>query len=392
MPWGKIVVLQNNKFRTRLINSLPAHSGSPPGSNFIQMKNVALIAALALGSVACGKKEKEAEEKKFCLDESFKARIELFTAELQTVTEGIHLTGSVEANPDKVVSYIPLVSGVVTSTFFSLGDKVVKGQVLAEMRSTELSGMSASLTTLDSRIRAAQSKLSSVQSMFDDGITSRKELADAVSELEVLKAEKSRTERDMSLYSGNSGKGVFQIKAPATGIITEKNVNPGEQISGGGEALFTISDLNNLWVMVNIYASNVNNIHQGMDVNITTLSYPDDIFKGNISQISPVFDEDARVLKGRVILPNGDFRLKPGMLTDVTAWKKTGRQAVGIPASAVVFSDNQYYVLVYKDDCHIEVRKITIAAKNEDTAFISEGLQPGEQIIAKNQLLIFESL
>lgn len=356
------------------------------------MKNITLLAALALLSGACGKKQKQEEVKKFCLDESFKARIELYTAELQTVTEGIHLTGSVEPNPDKVVSYVPLVSGVVTSTFFSLGDRVTKGQVLAEMRSTELSGMSAALSAFDSRIRAAESKLASAQAMFNDGIASRKDLADAVSELEVLKAEKARTERDMSLYSGNSGRGVFQIKAPATGIITEKNVNPGEQVAAGGSSLFTVSDLNNLWVMVNIYASNVNNIHQGMEVSITTLSYPGDIFRGNITQISPVFDEDARVLKGRVILPNGDFKLKPGMLTDVTAWKKTGRQAVGVPTSAIVFSDNQYYVLVYKDDCHIEARKIRVEAKNEDLTFISEGLEAGEQIVSKNQLLIFESL
>lgn len=347
---------------------------------------------MALLAGACAKEHQEEETKKFCLDESFKARMELYTAELQPVTEGIHLTGSVEANPDKVVSYVPLVSGVVTSTFFSLGDRVVRGQVLAEMQSTELSGMSASITALDSRIRAAQSRLASVQSMFDDGIASRKELADAVSEVEVLKAEKARTEKDMNLYSGNAGKGVFQIKAPATGIVTEKNVNPGEQVAAGGASLFTLSDLNNLWVMVNIYASNVNNIHQGMDVSITTLSYPDDIFKGNISQISPVFDEDARVLKGRVILPNGDFKLKPGMLVDVTAWKKTGRQAVGVPTSAIVFSDNQYYVLVYKDDCHIEVRKIMVEARNEGTTFISGGLEAGERIISRNQLLIFESL
>lgn len=356
------------------------------------MKNITLLAALALLCGACGKEHKEEEAKKFCLDESFKARIELYTAEHQAVTEGIHLTGSVEANPDKVVSYTPLVSGVVTSTFFSLGDRVNRGQVLAEMQSTELSGMSASLASVNSRIQAAESKLTSVQALFNDGIASRKELAEAVSELEVLKAEKVRTEKDMSLYSGNSGRGVFQIKAPATGIITEKNVNPGEQISAGGVPLFTISDLNNLWVMVNIYASNVNHIHQGMDVSITTLSYPGEIFPGNISRISPVFDQDARVLKGRVILPNGDFKLKPGMLVDVTAWKKTGRQAVGIPTSAIVFSDNRYYVLVYKDDCHIEVRKITVEAKNEGTTFISEGLEAGEQIISKNQLLIFESL
>lgn len=358
------------------------------------MKNIVLISALALLLGACGKKEDKTEigEKKFCLDSSFKSRIAFHTAELQTVTEGIHLTGSVEANPDKVVSYVPLVSGIVTNTFFSLGDRVTKGQVLAEMRSIELSEMSTSMASLDSRIKAAQSNLTSVQSMFDDGIASRKDLTEAISELEVLKVERARTEKDMSLYSGNSSKGVFQIKAPATGIITEKNINPGEQISGGGESLFTISDLNNLWVMINIYATNVNKISNGMEVNITTLSYPDEIFKGLISQISPVFDEEARVLKGRVILPNADFKLKPGMLVDVTALKKTGKQAVGVPSSAIVFSDNQYYVLVYKSDCDIEVRKISIEARNESTTFISDGLQAGEQIISKNQLLVFESL
>lgn len=356
------------------------------------MKKIVSIAALALFAAACGEKEQATEEKKFCLDESFKARIELYTADLQTVTEGIHLTGSVEANPDKVVSYVPLVSGVVTATYFSLGDRVTRGQVLAEMQSTELSGMSAGIISLESKIKAAESALASVQSRFDDGIASRSELAEAVSEMEVLKAEKIRAQKDMNLYSGNSGKGVFQIRAPASGIITEKNVNPGEQVTGGGAALFTISDLQNLWVMVNIYASNVNRVHQGMDVSITTLSYPGEIFQGNLSQISPVFDEEARVLKGRVILPNTDFKLKPGMLTDVTAWRKTGRQAVAVPTAAVVFADNQYYVLVYKDDCRIEARKIKVEVKNEDTSFISEGLEAGEQIISKNQLLVFESL
>jgi membrane fusion protein, heavy metal efflux system len=84
------------------------------------------------------------------------------------------LTGAIEPNPDKVIHFVSLVGGIISNTNFSLGDKVTKGQVLAELRSTELSELQSQSKTILSQIKVAEKNLQSMQSMFDDGIASKR--------------------------------------------------------------------------------------------------------------------------------------------------------------------------------------------------------------------------
>lgn len=349
---------------------------------------------LALSIVACSEKKEEAvKDEKYCLDASFKKDIEFVTATVQNISEGIHLTGTIEANPDKVVSFKSLFSGVVTTTHFSLGQQVQKGQLLAEVSSTEYSALNAELKSAESQIRVAETKLKSVTAMFKDGIASQRDLNEAQSELDVLNAEKAKVSSNRNLYSASNSKSVFQIKAPATGIITSKNIAAGMQIAADAEEpLFTISNLDDVWVMANVYASNLQNIKEGMPVEITTASYPDEVFKGKISVIAQVFDEQAKVIKARIVLNNNGHKLKPGMLADIMALKEQENRAVSVPSSEIIFSDNENYVLVYKSDCDIEVRKLKILARNANTVFIEGGLKENEKVISKNQLLIFSRL
>ncbi len=359
------------------------------------MKNIGLYVLLLGVFASCGGESPEngrEKEERFCLDENFRKKIAFTEAAEDQVSETIHLTGSVEANPDKVVSFVSLVSGVVVNTHFSLGDHVRKGQVLIELRSAELSALQAEYSALKSQIKVAERNLKSVQSMYEEGISSEKELLSAQSELNVLKANELKISSDLSLYQASPEKGVFQVKAATSGFITAKNVTPGMSVTPDGETLFTISDLNDVWVMANVYAGNVKNIHEGMKVTMTTLSYGEEVFDGKISVVSQVLDEEAKVLKARIVLDNKDLKLKPGMLVDIHALKESRSRAVSIPTSALIFSDNQDYVLVYKDDCHVEVRKVVILAQNSHKTFVSEGLNDKEPVISKNQLLVFEEI
>lgn len=351
------------------------------------------LLVLALGG--CNNKKtisQPTENENYCLSESFKEKLEFETAVREQVVEFIPLTGSVETNPDKVIPFVSLVGGVISNTHFSLGDHVTKDQVLAELHSTELSSLQSQLQRIGSQIRVAENRMSAVQSMYDDGISSEKELTEAESDLEVLKAEKQKINANLNLYSASAEKNVFQIKAPASGIITAKSIASGTQISADGEPLFTVSDLREVWVLANVYASNVQNIKAGMEVTITTLSYPDEIFEGEIATISQVYDLEARVLKARVVLPNKDLKLKPGMVVDVTAMKKSDVEALQIPTSAVVFDDNQNFVVVYKDDCEVEIRKVEILSKSNGITYLSAGINEHEKILSKNQLLVYEQI
>lgn len=354
---------------------------------------ISIASLLVLGSCSDGKKiPPKYEAEPFCLDERFKAKIELEQPQLRPISENIPLTGMVEANPDKVVHFISLVDGIISRTYFSLGDEVKKGQVLAELRSSQLAELYAQSKTLASQIKVAEQDLKSTQAMFEDGISSQRELLNAQSELAILNANKDNIAAQLSLYSASPEQGVFKIKAPHSGVVTAKSITTGSSISAGSEPLFTISDLHDVWVMANIYASNVRNITSGMEVAIKTLSYPDKVFKGKITVISQVLDEQAKVLKARVVLPNNDFKLKPGMLVDVHALKTSDATALSIPTDAMVFDNNQNFVVVYRGDCNLEIRKIETSSKGNGNTYIASGLEENEKIVSKNQLLIYEQI
>lgn len=335
---------------------------------------------------------KSVQKEQFCLDEKTKEIIEIASVNKENVTQGIHLTGSIEVNPDKVISFVSLVDGIISNTYFSLGDKVSKGQVLAEMQSTELAALQAELNALMAQIEIAKMDLDAKKQMSKDGIASNRELIQAKNELRMLESEKQKVENNLSLYSASSTKNVFQIKAPTSGIITEKNINPGATITSDGATLFSISNLDNVWAMANIYATDIAHVHQGMQVELKTISYPNEIFKGKIDEIAPILDREAKVLKARIVLDNNDLKLKPGMIADILALKEIDRQAVAVPMSSMVFYDNINYLLVYTDDCTIEAREIAILTTKDDTIYIESGLSEDEKIITKNQLLVFEAL
>ncbi|RYD86133.1 MAG: biotin/lipoyl-binding protein, partial [Sphingobacteriales bacterium] len=150
------------------------------------MKNNVLlaVAAVLLMAGGCAEKNEEAagkKDSKFCISPDLKAKITIGTVKKEPVAETIALTGNVTYNADDVVQFSSLVSGVITGTHFSLGDYVKKGQVLAEIKSTELNSLKSERVSLQSQLQVAQRQLQSVKSMFNDGIASQSDLLKAQS-------------------------------------------------------------------------------------------------------------------------------------------------------------------------------------------------------------------
>ncbi len=353
------------------------------------------ISSIVLFFYGCGNKHLpalEANGAPYCLDEKFRQTTGYELPKKLPLTEMVSLTGSVETNPDNVVHFVSLVSGIISNTYFSLGDKVEKGQVLAEIRSAELSSLQSELKSLQSQLQVAKRKLETVQSMYEEAISSQRDLIEAQSEYAILIAEEEKVNAILQLFSASQEKGVFQVKAPSSGIVTAKSISSGTQISSEGDPLFTISDLSEVWVMVNIYATNIKYIEEGLDVSIKTLSYPGELFQGKISVVSQVFDVDARVLKARVVLENSAFKLKPGMLVDVIATKQKNTEALAVPTASLIFDNNLHYVVVYSGDCEIAIHQVDLLSHSNGVTFIASGLQENEQVITKNHLLIYEQI
>jgi len=349
-----------------------------------------LIGILSL--IGCTEAEQESKKDEYCINDFMKEKISIDTAISLPVIETLSLTGKVEYNPDKVVNFVSLVSGIITNTYFSLGQKVKKGQLLAEIKSAELSSLLTQKRSIQAQIQVAKRALESIQQMHEDQISSQRDLIEAQSDVIGLEAELDNIDAQLSLYSASSEKGVFQIKAPSSGIIVNKNIAPGLQISAEGAALFTISDLDEVWIMANIYAENIAYIKEHMNVDIQAMAYPDVKFTGKINSLSQVFDTEERVLKARIVMNNSDGKLMPGMLVDVFVEKALGNSAVSVLADALIFDNNQHFLLIYKNDCSIEIRPVDPIVQNSNYVFFEKNLEADEKVISKNNLLIYNQL
>lgn len=302
------------------------------------------------------------------------------------------LTGKVEYDPDKIINYVPLMSGIIEKTYFSLGDKIQKGQPLLDIRSTELSTLQSEKVSLETEERVAERELRAAQSMFDDKMLSEMELLEAKGKLKQIQAAIEKIKSDMTVYGTDKGNGIFTVNAPMSGYIVSKKALSGNTVSPESDPVFSIADLTTIMVMANVYASNLQFVREGMDVEITTLSYPDEVFRGKINSLSQVFDPEEKVLKARITMNNNDLKLKPEMSVLVKIKDESQILSTAIPSDALIFDDNRYFVVVEDTDKECKIREVTLQGHHNKTTYIMSGLKEGETVVVKNQLLIYLGL
>ncbi|MGF1635808.1 MAG: efflux RND transporter periplasmic adaptor subunit [Cyclobacteriaceae bacterium] len=357
-------------------------------------KVVWLVPVLICIISACSSKTEVEESPKetYCIPATLRERIDLAKVKMAPMVESRRLSGKVEYNPDKVLPYVSLVEGVITNTWFSLGDQVKKGQLLAEIRSSELSGLEAERRTLEAKYKVAQRQVQSTKEMYDDGIASERALIEAQSEEESIQADLQRVKSNLSLFKSGDESDLFRIVAPASGFIVRKNITPGRQVVADSDPLFVISDLSNVWVLANVYAGDIMYIREGMQATMETSAYKGEQFKGSVQSLSQVFDSEEKVIKARIVMSNPELKLKPGMFIDVNVSKEVDNEAIHVPQRALIFSNNRHYVVVYTSDCELSVRQVEILGKDGNNVFLKGNLQPEEQVLTQNQLLVFEAI
>lgn len=350
------------------------------------------LTILFLSLVSCtgngeGNSDKQAE-----IVPAFYSSVKTIKASYETRIEMLTLTGQVEYDSDKVINYYPLTEGVAGRVYFSLGDKVEKGQALLDIHSKDLSELQSEQSSLQSEIRIIERELKSAQEMFKDKMLSEKELLEIEAKLKQSQTSLSKVKNDMQLFGSDKGNGVFSIKAPMSGYIVTKNVTSGSTLSSDNGSLFTIADLSTVWVVVNVYAGNLQLVKEGMDVNFTTLSYPNETFEGKINLMSQVFDPEDKVLKARIIISNKDLKLKPGMSTIVYLKNEVGEKNIAIPSDALIFDKDHYFVIIKNTNGDFQIREVFLKGHSGQTTYIKSGLSEGEEVVISNHLLIYSGL
>jgi cobalt-zinc-cadmium efflux system membrane fusion protein len=332
-------------------------------------------------------------DNKFCLSDTMQQKVQVEEVKLQTVKTSIALSGKIEANEDKWVKVFPVVGGVVEEMKVQLGDYVTRGQTLAVIRSSEIADYQSQLSFAQSTVKIAEKSLTTAKEMFAGGLATEKEVVAAETDLEKAKADLKRIEQTNSIY-GSRANAIQAITAPMSGYIIEKNVTDKMQYKvDGTQPFFIIANLEEVWVMANVFESDIAKVKVGYDADIKLIAYPDKIFTGKVDRIFSMLDPQSRVMKVRIKIPNTNNLIKPEMFAQINIKYDDGNnQMPSIPAQAIIFDKNRNYVMVYKDKCNIETREVEIYETIGETAYIKSGLKEGDKIITRYQLLVYDAI
>lgn len=178
------------------------------------------------------------------------------------------------------------------------------------------------------------------------------------------------------------------ILAPVTGEIVERLVGPGQLLQSGSTQCFTISNTNTVWVLVNVYASDLPFVHLGDSVEISTDSYPEQ-FHGKISYIAPALDPNTRTLQARIVTENPGKKLKKDLY--VTALVKAGAipNAITVPSAAVLRdTENQPFIYVQTNENEFARRLVTLGASGQGRVQITSGLKEQEHLVGDGSLFL----
>ena len=165
-----------------------------------------------------------------------------------------------------------------------------------------------------------------------------------------------------------------------------RNAFPSQRVSPDTE-LYAISDLSRVWIMADVFETDLPKIHVGQSAVISQPYAGGVTLPAKVTYIQPEVDPATRTLKVRLEAANPDLRLKPDMFVDVEFRIGTGGRMT-IPADAVIDSGLRKTVFVDRGNGYLEPRAVQTGDRVGDRIEVVSGLQPGERVVASGAFLV----
>jgi membrane fusion protein, copper/silver efflux system len=182
-----------------------------------------------------------------------------------------------------------------------------------------------------------------------------------------------------------------QIELPVystvSGIVTERKVTQGQYVNAG-EVLFTVIDLNTIWVKADVYQPDLPAVRTGQSVEITSDSLPGTTLRGRVGFLDTSINPQTRTASARIEVPNPSMRLRPGMFVQVKFAAPAGHEDLAIPRSAVLDTGMRKFVYVAKGNGEFEGRQVQLGPAGTDYYPVLAGLKEGERIVSQGSFLI----
>lgn len=366
----------------------------------------------------------------------------------------LRVTGSVEANPRQTQQVSPLVGGRVERVNVAVGDRVGAGAVLAVISSPEIAEAHGKLREAETSLDTARRSLARVQRTenrvnilsakarlvetdatlkrtrrlielgagagedliaaeaayttakaeydFQSNIPLNRELQEAQAAVRTAEVDASHQRQSLAALGvpvpaggrddHNQNISLVTLRAPASGLVTERAVNAGAGVAAG-TTLFTLSNLSSVYVIANVPEAQVGSVRQGTPAEIRSAALGDAVLRGSVNYIDPQLNEATLTARARIEIANPGERLKAGMFVEVgfqtTTNAATGEELV-IPASAVQRIENKSMVFIpkEKEPGAFEVREIEVGGESDGYVRVLGGLKMGERVVTKGSFTL----
>jgi multidrug efflux pump subunit AcrA (membrane-fusion protein) len=190
------------------------------------------------------------------------------------------------------------------------------------------------------------------------------------------------------LAQSGEARRTYLYRAPAAGIVIEKMAVQGQMMKSG-ERIYRLADLSTVWVNAQIYEKDLPYIHDGQATSVHVTYGQDRTIDGTVQLVLPQVEDLTRTATARIVLPNFDGFLKPGMFVDVRFAAQLADDAVLVPDMAVLRSGEHNTVFVALDGGSFEPRDVKLGARSEGGVYqVLSGLRIGERVVTSGQFML----
>lgn len=335
----------------------------------------------------------------FSVPQDQMAHIQVVSVEKSKLPRILRLTGNVTYNAFMTTPVFSAIGGPVHEILVAPGQTVHAGQPLLTVNSPDYSAARSAYIKARVAFSLADKIFVRAQDLYSHGAIAEADLQQAETTRNQAQADMQSSEdalralglKDPEAVVKNPPKMTSQIPliAPVAGEVVERLVGPGQLLQAGATQVFTISDMSTVWVLVNVYQSDLAFVHPGDSVDITTDSYSE-VFHGKISYLAPALDPNTRTLQARIVTGNPGKKLKKDMYVTATVQAGAIRDAITVPDAAVLRdTENQPFVYAQtKVSNQFERRLVKIGDSLSGRTQITDGLKEGERVVGDGSLFL----
>jgi cobalt-zinc-cadmium efflux system membrane fusion protein len=334
----------------------------------------------------------------FTVPQDQMAHIQVVAVEKTKLPRVLRLTGNATYNAFKTTPVFSAIGGPVNQILVAPGETVHAGQPLLTVNSPDYSAARSAYIKARDAFFLAEKIYNRAQDLYSHGAIAEADLQQAESGRIQAQADMQSSEDVLRALGLKDPEAVMKLPpnttsqipviAPVGGDVVERLVGPGQLLMAGATQIFTISDMSTVWVLVNVYQSDMAYVHPGDSVDITTDSYPD-VFHGKISYIGSALDPNTRTLQARIVTSNPAKKLKKDMYVTATVQAGAVRDALIVPDAAVLRdTENQPFIYVQSGSNQFARRLVKVGDSQGGRTQVTDGVKEGERVVGDGSLFL----